>query len=133
MDVALRQLVQQRGNARCEFCHLPEEYSFHPFQVDHIIAEKHGGRTVAENLAWSCFYCNTYKGPCISSWNEEKQDVVRLFNPRRDDWSEHFEWNGPILVPKTDIGDGTIRVLFINHPDAVAVRRLLLEYGEMLG
>jgi hypothetical protein len=132
MDTALRQLVQQRAKSRCEYCQLPEEHSFYPFQIDHIIAEKHGGQTVAENLAWSCFYCNSYKGPCIASWSEEKQDAVRLFNPRRDTWGEHFEWNGPVLSPKTDVGNATIRVLFINHPDAVEVRRLLLDFGKTL-
>jgi hypothetical protein len=57
---------------------------------------------------------------------------VRLFNPRRDDWDEHFRWDGPVLHGRTEIGKVTIRVLRINHPDAVEMRRLLLEYGESL-
>ncbi len=132
MDSALRQLVWSRANSRCEYCHLPKEHSFYPFEIDHIVAEKHGGLTVPENSALSCYYCNTYKGPCIASWDAAKKDAVRLFSPRRDDWHEHFHWIGPILVGRTAIARGTIRVLQINHPDAVEVRRLLLEYGEPL-
>ena len=38
-----------------------------PFEFDHIIPRKHRGRTfVAGNLAFSCYYCNVYKGPNLS-------------------------------------------------------------------
>jgi len=132
MDEALRQLVQQRARGRCEYCRFPDEHAFYPFQVDHVIAEKHRGPTVEGNLAWSCYYCNTFKGPNIAGWIAEKEETVRLYHPRRDVWPDHFEWNGPLLVGKTDIGRVTVDVLRINHPDAVAVRRLLLEYGESI-
>lgn len=68
MNEQLRRLVVQRAGGRCEYCHFPETASFYPFQIDHIIAEKHGGPTIADNLAWSCYYCNTYKGPNIAGW-----------------------------------------------------------------
>ena len=130
MDVALRQQVQDRGNGRCEYCLFPEEHAYNPFQVDHIIAEKHHGPTIERNLAWSCYYCNTYKGPNIAGWIAEKDLVVRLYHPRKDTWSEHFDWNGPLLIGKTDIGEVTVDVLSINHGDAVSVRRMLLDYGH---
>lgn len=125
MDGSLRQLVRDRANGVCEYCQFPEEHSFNPFQVDHIIAEKHGGPTVESNLAWSCFYCNTYKGPNLSGWDAEEDAVVRLYHPRKDHWSDHFHWNGPVLEGKTRIGIATVMVLRINHPDAVAVRHQL--------
>ena len=125
MDDSLRQLVRDRANGVCEYCHFPEEHSFNPFQVDHIIAGKHDGPTVESNLAWSCFYCNTYKGPNLSGWDAEADAIVRLYHPRKDRWSDHFQWNGSILVGKTQIGVATVKVLRINHPDAVSVRREL--------
>ncbi|MDC0935456.1 HNH endonuclease signature motif containing protein [Pirellulales bacterium] len=128
MDEALRQLVRDRAAGLCEYCLFPEKHSFNPFQVDHIIAEKHGGLTVAENLAWSCFYCNTYKGPNIAGWNPDDETIVRLYHPRKDMWSEHFEWSGEVLAGKTPVGTVTVNVLRFNHPDALAVRRLLLEH-----
>jgi hypothetical protein len=42
------------------------------------------------------------------------------------------EWNGSILIGKTQIGRVTINVLRINHTDAVAVRRALLDVGYRL-
>src|SRR5439155_7190530 len=44
---------------RCEYCRFPARLTRVPFQIDHIIAEKHGGRTTFENLALSWFFCNT--------------------------------------------------------------------------
>jgi hypothetical protein len=55
--------------------------------------------------------------------------ALRLFNPRRDCWSDHFAWNGPYLVGKTDIGTVTIDVLAINLQYRVAIRTALIEEG----
>ncbi len=52
---------------------------------------------------------------------------MRLFHPREDDWTEHFEWVGPMLIGQTDVGRVTVDVLRINDPDAIEFRRLLLE------
>lgn len=38
----IRMAVAQRANFRCEYCRLPEAYAIYPFEVDHIIAVKHG-------------------------------------------------------------------------------------------
>jgi 5-methylcytosine-specific restriction endonuclease McrA len=35
------------------------------FHVEHVIARKHGGKDAMENLAWSCIFCNLYKGKCV--------------------------------------------------------------------
>lgn len=132
MDESFRQSVRQRAGQRCEYCGLPEAYSDAPFQLDHIIAEKHGGPTTMENAAWSCLYCNSFKGPNLAGWDESTQSVIRLFHPRQDQWLKHFQWNGPLLVGLTDVGQATINVLRINEEDAVLVRKLLLELGVSL-
>jgi hypothetical protein len=54
---------------------------------------------------------------------------VRWFNPRRNRWSDHFAWNGPHLVGKTDIGKATIDVLAINIRYRVAIQTALIEKG----
>ncbi len=129
MDEVLRQFVRTRALEKCEYCRFPEAHAFNPFQVDHIIAEKHGGLLVEINLAWSCFYCNTYKGPNIASWYALRDEVVRLYHPRKDTWRDHFQWHGVVLEGRTPIGSVTIEVLRINHIDAIAVRRELSEFG----
>lgn len=127
MDAELRQLVWQRAASRCEYCHVPAEVSLLPFQIDHVIAEKHGGPTVADNLALSCERCNSHKGPNIAGYLEGKH--IPLFNPRTDRWSDHFRWDGALLVGQTSVGRVTIEVLAINVPYRVALRAALIEEG----
>jgi HNH endonuclease len=43
MQRDLEQLVWGRANRCCEYCRIPADVSLLPFQIDHIIAEKHGG------------------------------------------------------------------------------------------
>lgn len=129
MDAALIALVRERAQARCEYCQLAQDVSCLPFEIDHIIAQKHGGPSHAMNLSWSCFYCNRYKGPNIAGVDPETGRIVRLFHPRKDLWTRHFRWNGPVLVGKTTTGRATIAVLAINHPDAVTLRGALIEEG----
>ena len=126
MDRRLEEQVWARARSCCEYCHFPNEFAEYPFHIDHIIAKKHGGRTDAENLALSCFFCNTYKGTDIAGLDPETNEFTRLFHPRSDSWTRHFEWDGPYLVGLTAVGQTTINVLRINHPDAINVRRFLM-------
>lgn len=106
-----------------------KHYTDAPFQVDHIIAESHGGSANLQNLAWRCLYCNRFKGPNLAGWDNEQQVIVRLFNPRTDLWHEHFQWDGPFLRGLTPIGKITTQVLRINDNDAVLIRQLILDLG----
>ncbi|MCA9139908.1 MAG: HNH endonuclease [Planctomycetales bacterium] len=125
MDNSLRDFIRVRAGHRCEYCQVPEAYDRLPFQPDHIIAEKHGGPTTRENTAWSCFDCNIYKGPCIAGIDSESGEVTRLFHPRKDSWSDHFQWAGGSLIGKTPQGRATIAVLRVNLPRRVAFREQL--------
>lgn len=101
MDEALPQLVRQRADEACEYCGLRRASSSLPFEIDHFVARKHGGKGAVPNLA------------------------------RRHRWGWHFARDGPTLVGRTAIGRTTISVLRINDPIAVAHRRSLIdETGE---
>lgn len=105
MAEQLRQLVRERADERCEYCRFPEACADFPFQIDHVIALKHEGPTASENLAYACYYCNTYKGPNLSGIDPQTRQIVPLFHPRNDSWSEHFE----VAVPgecHEDVRDG---------------------------
>ena len=123
-DIALQ--VRQRAENRCEYCHLPASAYPLPLHVDHIKARQHGGLTVIENLALACLHCNRHKGPNLAGADLVSGEIIRLFHPRIDQWSEHFEWTGAILHGRTAIGRVTIHVLAINDPDVVAVREALI-------
>jgi hypothetical protein len=129
VDKALEDLVKRRAREACEYCHMPQAVHPSPFQIDHIIAQQHHGPTTADNLAWSCLRCNSHKGPNLSGYDWETGEVVRLFNPRQDTWGEHFEWDGPYLRGRTQVGRATIDVLTINHPAYVELRASLIAEG----
>ena len=124
---SLREQVRKRARRCCEYCQLPEEFVSTPFHIDHIIAEKHEGETNLGNLAWSCFHCNSFKGPNIAGRDTETEQTVPLFDPRNDSWHKHFVWNGQVLSGLTPVGRATITVLRINLPFRVAVRASLID------
>ncbi len=55
MDRSLQGLVRQRAKDRCEYCQVPQSRDEVPFEIDHIIAESHGGSTKSGNLCLCCF------------------------------------------------------------------------------
>jgi len=121
--------VIRRASGRCEYCRFPEAAAELPFHIDHILAEKHGGLTTLDNLAWSCFSCNLRKGPNIAGIDPSSGELTRLYHPRTDNWNEHFEWVGFMLLGKTAVGRTTVQVLDINASDAVDVREALYDEG----
>jgi hypothetical protein len=124
---ALREAVARRAGFRCEYCRLPQRWTSLPFQLDHVIAEKHAGETSLTNLAYACLHCNSFKGPNLAGRDNETDETVRLYDPRRDNWRDHFRWDGALLCALTPIGRVTIAVLRINLPDRVVVRRSLMD------
>ncbi|MGF1496789.1 MAG: HNH endonuclease [Elainellaceae cyanobacterium] len=129
MDNTLREFVRQRANYCCEYCRMPEEYDVLPFQIDYIISLKHRGSSEDTNLALSCYSCNAHKGPNIAGIDVDTGEIMRLFHPRRDQWHEHFLWDGSYGMGRTAIGRTTIDVLSINLPERVDLRRMLIALG----
>jgi hypothetical protein len=83
----------------------------------------------AANLAWACFSCNLCKGPNVAGIDPLTGRLTRLFHPRRDAWSDHFNWDGIRLRGKTAVARTTIAVLAMNSPDSLAVREALRDEG----
>ena len=130
MPKSRRRQVAQRAKGRCEYCHLPQSLTTLPYELDHIRAQKHHGQTTLANLCWACAWCNASKGPNAAGYDPVGGDLVRLFNPRVDDWPEHFFWDGPVLMGRTAIGRATIDVLRINARVRVELRRFLFASGH---
>ena len=133
ISAALRREVIQRAHNCCEYCRVSEEDRLWSYEVDHIIAEKHGGPTTPDNLSWSCYLCNGYKGSDIGSidW-EGSGKLTPLFNPRQQIREEHFQLDTEqgYLHPLTAEGRVTIFLLRLNSDDHVKSRLLLIEAGR---
>jgi hypothetical protein len=129
MEAALIRLVWRRANGFCEYCRLSQEFDDRPFEIDHVVSEKHQGPTVAGNLALSCFRCNSFKGSDIGGRDIATRKLTPLFNPRRHKWTRHFRWHGAYLIGRTPVGRVTVAILRINEPFRVELREGLIEEG----
>ena len=108
---------------------MPQERDSFTFEMDHAIAKKHGGQTVAANLVLACFPCNNHKGPDIAGLDPLTRRLTPLFNPRRHKWHRHFRWDGPYLTGTSPVGRVAISVLEINSLPRVLLRSSLIEEG----
>jgi hypothetical protein len=129
MHAALTRLVWERAGECCEYCLMPQIYYPFPFEIDHVIAEQHGGKTTPGNLALACFPDNHHKGPNLAGIDPTTRRRAWLFHPRRHKWGRHFRWDGPVLVGRTDVGRVTVAVLAMNLPHRVRHREQLMAEG----
>ena len=123
ISAALRREVIERAGNRCEYCLLPAEVAFYPHEVDHVIAEKHGGATNINNLAFACWRCNRHKGSDLTSFDPQTQQLSLLFDPRTQIWSEHFAYEGERITALTPEGRTTIILLQLNSDARLTERR----------
>ncbi len=123
IPTALRRLVAERARAQCEYCLLSSGVSFYPHEVDHIIAEKHDGKTEPENLAYTCARCNRFKGTDLGSFDPLTGQFTFLFNPRTQVWDEHFVFEDELIVGLTAVGRTTAKLLQMNTEERLAERQ----------
>jgi hypothetical protein len=131
IDEAMRRAVRERAGTSCEYCRLREAVSGNlPFHIEHVRSRQHRGTDDLENLCWSCSRCNRYKGPNLSAHDPVTDQLVRLFNPRLDDWSEHFRIERSFIVGLTPEGRATVELLQMNDRWRVNLRSVLFGDDE---
>lgn len=115
--------VQERAGSQCEYCQLHQDDSpLAVLHIEHIIPKKHGGSDEMENLALACIDCNLHKGPNLTGIDPATNEVTELFHPRRQQWDDHFAWDGIVIIGQTATGRTTSRVLDMNSDDQLALR-----------
>lgn len=129
ISAALRRLVAQQASNACEYCLLPEAFSIYRHEVDHVIALKHGGQTVAENLVLACLPCNRYKGSDLTSFDPESGALTPLFNPCNQSWADHFGLAGGTILGLTPVGRTTVFLLRLNESSRLQLRQALAQQG----
>jgi len=127
---ALRQFVIKRAKNICEYCLIDIDDTWLGAEVDHIISVKHGGATKRGNLACTCQPCNRNKGSDLGSIYWPSGELVRFFNPRTDHWADHFELDGALIKPLTEIGEVTARILDFNDEWRLQERSELIQDGR---
>ncbi len=127
-----RQEIITRAQECCEYCHSQARFATQSFTVEHIIPRYAGGTTTLDNLAWSCFGCNSHKHTKTVALDPFTRQIVALFHPRQQNWHDHFAWNEDFtfIIGTTPIGCATIEALQLNRPELVNLRRVLHMVGE---
>lgn len=121
----LRKQVVKRAGGCCEYCLINESDSFLPFEVEHIVAKKHGGGNEISNLAYACPHCNQHKGTDLTTFLKNYDNIVRIFNPRLQVWEDHFSMIQGEIIAVTETGEATIKLLKLNEEERVLLRNLL--------
>lgn len=129
MDQATRSLVWTRAEGRCEYCRIHQDHVDLSHHIEHIVARKHGGLDDPSNLCVACARCNLFKGSDLTGIDPQTGEVQRLFNPRTQTWTEHFEVHGPLIVGRTATGRTTVRVLSMNTGQRSQLRATLIAHG----
>ena len=132
VPATLRKQVTKRAGGHCEYCRFPQSVALLSFEMEHIISEKHGGMTVPENLALACPYCNRAKGSDLGSLDPQTQQLTPFFNPRTQEWSEHFLFSDATIVPQTAEGRVTVLILQFNDSERLQERATLIATGFAL-
>jgi HNH endonuclease len=122
IPTALRREVIERAGNRCEYCLLPAESAFFPHEVDHVVAEKHGGATDISNLALACWRCNRRKGTDLTSLDPQTGLLSPLFNPRSHVWTENFAYEVERIIGLTPEGRTTVNLLRLNSEERLLER-----------
>jgi len=127
----LRERVAAMAGYRCGYCRTPESIAGFRLSIEHIIPEAKGGQTVEGNLWLACHACNEFKGARLHLQDPVSGKRVRLWNPRRQKWPDHFAWSedGTEILGLTPCGRATIAGLQLNRPELVAARSLWVQVG----
>lgn len=128
---ALRAKVRKQAKNQCGYCRCFQKYILTALEIDHIIPKASGGSDEEENLWLACRSCNGYKGVQTDATDPVSKRKCNLFNPRMQDWTDHFVWreNGEIIEGITTVGRATVLALKLNNYYAVTVRRAWISAG----
>jgi hypothetical protein len=79
----------------------------------------------------ACRRCNEFKGQATTARDPLTNQIVPLFHPRTQTWSEHFAWDasGTRVIGLTATGRATVIALNMNNAVIVDARRRWVSVG----
>jgi HNH endonuclease len=127
----LRQKIRNTDRDRCCYCLTTELNSGIRLTFDHTTPQAKQGKTTFENVCLACRSCNEFKSDTTEAIDPITDQTAPLFNPRTQNWSDHFAWiaDGTKVQGKTAIGRVTVTTLQMNRSIIVLTRRRWVEVG----
>ncbi|MCB0200141.1 MAG: HNH endonuclease [Anaerolineae bacterium] len=117
--------IRRQADNRCGYCQSHQKYVMGRLEIDHLIPRSKGGSNDEENLWLSCRLCNNAKRDQTHGVDPLTREVMPLYNPRTQAWSDHFIWSddGVQIIGLTPCGRATVLALQLNNLIAVMVRQ----------
>jgi len=127
----VKSAVRAQAKNQCGYCRSLQKYVLGILEIEHIIPTAAGGSDAEDNLWLSCRLCNSFKGAQTHAHDPLTGKRSLLFNPRKQNWSRHFEWSvdGAYILGRTLCGRATVDALRLNNPFAVTVRQAWISAG----
>lgn len=124
----IREMVRIRAEGRCEYCLTAEINMGQSLHIEHIHPD--GGETL-DNLCLACPNCNLSKAAATTAVDPHTNTEVPLFNPREQQWTDHFSWteNFSHISGVTPVGRATVVRLKMNRPRIVLARQRWVQAG----
>lgn len=123
--------ISERFQNRCGYCQSQQQLMGVSLTIDHIIPQSLGGASTLENLCLACWDCNLAKSDRLTVADPLTGIAARIFNPQKQVWNEHFQWqgNGTHIYGLTATGRATVVALKLNRPQLVESRVYWIEAG----
>lgn len=106
ISAELRRRVAESARFRCGYCLTPQRIVGPVLEIEHIAPQARGGADDEENLWVAYGFCNRRKADRLYVTDPNTNELVPLFNPRLDAWSDHFIWDedGTLIRGTTPVG-----------------------------
>ena len=124
IPISLKNEIDRQDRRYCCYCQTSEANSGIPLTYDHIFPQSKGGKSIFSNVCRACYTCNQFKSDTTVALDPLTNQNVHLFNPRTQNWDEHFSWNVDFtkIQGLTPVGRVTVITLKMNNPLVVEAR-----------
>jgi HNH endonuclease len=131
ISLELDEFVRQRARQRCEYCLNPQMLIPLGLELEHHHPQALGGKATKRNLCLACRECNSHKAVKVQAWDALTRKMVKLFNPRKQNWGEHFEFSEDKtrIIGITACGRVTVESLHMNSVYQTTAREVWVNAG----
>lgn len=128
----IRDIVFDRAKGCCEYCMSQQSFFMDTFAIEHTCPRSKGGSNNLDNLALSCQGCNGCKYIRTEAIDPQTDQLVELYNPRKENWDKHFTWSDDYtqILGLTPTGRASVELLQLNRPGNQNLRRVLHQSGD---
>jgi hypothetical protein len=125
IPIEIERKVRTAAHNRCGYCLSPQSLVMARLEIEHIHPLGKGGSDDETNLWLACPICNGHKADKTDGTDPQTGEITPLFNPRTQNWFEHFRWSedGIRIIGLTSVGRATVAALHLSDDsDALTVR-----------